>query len=61
VSIKDAIEADRVRYFITPQLAFLIDPFFQHYLAKCYDKPMNFPRRRGVGNGIPDIYLSPSR
>ncbi len=56
-SVVSAIEADGVRFFVTPRWFYFRDPYFKSYLAKCYEAPRVFPRTRADGAGIPDLLV----
>jgi hypothetical protein len=56
-SVVGAIEADRIRFFITPRWFYFKDPYFKTYLSRCYDPPRVFPRPQGDGGGIPDVLV----
>lgn len=56
-SVVKALEADHVRFFVTPRWFYFNDPYFKSYLAKCFEPPRVFPRAIGEGGGIPDVLL----
>ena len=50
------IEADRVKFYITPRWKPLFDPYFQAYLRRCYTLRTIFRKtHQPDGGGIPDI------
>ena len=56
--IARTLEADHIRYFVTPRWFYMKDPFFAAYLRKCYETPKEFRRiAHGPGHGIPSIWL----
>lgn len=48
-------EADGVEWFLTPNVFFLRDHFFEGYLRACYAEPVVFPREHG--SGVPRMFL----
>ncbi len=56
-SVVRAIEADHVRFLVTPRWFYFNDPYFKSYLAHCFGSPRVFPRTSGEGGAIPDILL----
>ena len=52
-----ALEADRIRFFVTPGSFFEQDKFFRDYLAHCFGAPRRLPRPLGDGRGLPPLGL----
>jgi hypothetical protein len=57
-TVVSRIEDDHVGFFTSFEGSFyLTDPFFQHYLMKCFLDPFEFPPVAGDGYRIPTIWL----
>jgi hypothetical protein len=52
-----ALEADKIRFFVTPRSFFEQDRFFRDYLEHCFAAPRRFLRTGGDGRGVPNLDL----
>jgi hypothetical protein len=61
-SIVAQIENDQVGFFASEADNFyLMDPFFQRYLEKCFEEPVEFPPVKGEGHRLQELWLFPHR
>ena len=52
-----ALEADKIRFFVTPRSFFEQDRYFRDYLERCFSPPRRFLRTGGDGRGLPSLDL----